>query len=424
MQHPPFERALTPAAALDRVQDDLDGLGLRWRLRMLGGSWPTVVAELFDGRGAKVSQGVGKGRTELALVGALFEALEHWCTDHADGATIAVESSRGFDGIELCRDEKAVELLAAAPEAPLACRRYAQLGGERTLSYPLFLTRPGYWRGKRAEGDAFDYGSLLRYGSNSGTAIGASFEEACIHALSEAVERDALSAFLARRLYRPSGDGPLRLVDPASLAGPARELLAVAGSEAGVPVRLIDLDRGYGIPAFLAVADGPAGMAPRFGAGASLNAEYAAIRAVSELLQCLHVGAGIPEVAREHDARASRLAPYPRLLRCAFFRVEDLIERDGATLLDLAAIPSRKAGGPLADWLADLTGRLARRGRSAFAADIHVTPGGTHVTSVVVPGFDRFFNVTLGSPVLPSRSALEDLPADGPLPADERCRVA
>jgi ribosomal protein S12 methylthiotransferase accessory factor len=418
MPHPPFERELTPAAALERVQDDLDGLGLRWRLRMLGGTWPTVLAELFDGRGAKVSQGVGKGRTELALVGALFEALEHWCTDHADGATITVESSRGFDGIDLCRGEKAIELLAAAPEAPLACRRYVQIGGGRTLSYPLFLTRPGYWRGRRVEGDAFDYGSLLRYGSNSGTAIGASFEEARIHALGEAVERDAFSAFLARRLYRPSSGGPLRLVDPASLPELPRDLLAAAETEAGGPVRLIDLDRGYGVPAFLAVADGPAGTAPRFGAGASLNAEYAAIRAVSELLQCLHVRAGIPDVARGHDAQASRLAPYPRLLRCAFFRIEDLIGRDGATLLDFAAIPSREAGGSLADWLEDLTDRLARRGRSAFAADLHVTPRGTHVTSVVVPGFDRFFNVTLGSPVLPSRSAFEDPPADG------WCRVA
>ncbi|HEV7369612.1 YcaO-like family protein [Arenibaculum sp.] len=418
MQHLPFERELTPASALDRVQDDLNELGLRWRLRMLGGAWPTVLAELFDGQGAKVSQGVGKGRTELALVGALFEALEHWCTDRSNGAAVSIESSHGFTGIELCRDEKAVELLSKAPEAPLACRQYTQIGGERPLSYPLFLAKPNYWRSPRVEGDAFDYGSLVRYGSNSGTAIGASFEEACIHALSEAVERDALSAFLARRIYQPSAGSRLAVVDTATLPRPAAELLATAEAEAGGRVHLLDLDRGFGVPVFLAVADGAAGGPARFGAGASLNAEYAAIRAVSELLQILHVGSE-PEVAQERQAQMDRLAPYPRLLRCATFQVGQLIERDGAASVDFAAIPSRPAGGPLADWLADLTGRLARRGRSAFAANVHVTPLGTHVTSVVVPGFDRFFNVTLGSPVLPSSSALADLPAGG-----EWCRVA
>ncbi|HSK38483.1 MAG TPA: hypothetical protein VK943_01830, partial [Arenibaculum sp.] len=68
---------------------------------------------------------------------------------------------------------------------------------------------------------------------------------------------------------------------------------------------------------------------------------------------------------------------------------------------------SRSADGGLADRLACMTGLLERAGHQAFATRLHATPAGTHVVNVVVPGFDRFFNVMLGAPVLPSRTLLE-----------------
>ncbi|HSK38633.1 MAG TPA: YcaO-like family protein, partial [Arenibaculum sp.] len=294
----PPERSLDAASAIERIQDDITALGLGWRVHLLGSPWPVVMAELTDDTGTPVAQGFGKGCTASALVGALFEALEHWVTDRpappsgpGAGEDTVLDSSHRFAGIELCRGERVVELLADAPEAPLPCRRYAALAGAGTLHYPLFLTKPGYWRGPRLSGDDFPYASLARYASSSGTAVGATFEEACIHALGEAVEGDAVSAFLARRLYAPADDGPLRLVDPDSLAPSLRDLLTVVEREAGGRVRLIDIDRGIGVPAFLAVVRAPDGGPPPFGAGTSLDAGHAVARALNELLRTIRAEA-------------------------------------------------------------------------------------------------------------------------------------
>lgn len=414
MQNLPHERTLDAASAIERVQDDITALGLGWRIHLLGSPWPVVMAELTDETGDTVAQGFGKGCTAAALVGALFEALENWVTDHPvppSGPGVSedwvLEPSHHFAGIELCRGERVIELLADAPEAPLPCRRYTALAGAGTLHYPLFLTKPGYWQGPRLPGDDFPYASFVRYASNSGTAIGATFEEACIHALGEAVERDALSAFLARRLYAPANDGPLRLVDSDSLGPALRDLLTVTEREAGGRVRLIDIDRGFGVPAFLAVVRAPDGGSPPCGAGASLDAGHAVARALNELLQIVRVEAHLPDAAAGRAAAHARLAEHPRLLRCATFDPEALIDRDDVAHVDLAGLPSRSADGDLAGWLADMAGLLERAGHRAFAARLHVTPAGTHVVNVVVPGFDRFFNVTLGSPVLPSRTLLE-----------------
>ncbi|KZS64406.1 hypothetical protein A4G26_10315 [Mycobacterium kansasii] len=93
-------------------------------------------------------------------------------------------------------------LLEEQPTEGIACRVYKQLGGDDTLVVPLFLAYAS-WVDEQTEplgselGDTVDYRSLARYSSNSGSAIGGSTEEAAVHVINEAIERDATTLFLA-----------------------------------------------------------------------------------------------------------------------------------------------------------------------------------------------------------------------------------
>ncbi|KZS76169.1 hypothetical protein A4G29_05425 [Mycobacterium kansasii] len=77
----------------------------------------------------------------------------------------------------------------------------SKLGGDDTLAVPLFLAYASWVDEQTAPlrtelGDTVDCRSLARYSSNSGSAIGGSMEETAIHAINEAIERDATTLFL------------------------------------------------------------------------------------------------------------------------------------------------------------------------------------------------------------------------------------
>jgi ribosomal protein S12 methylthiotransferase accessory factor len=401
----PRERELSANQALARIQDDLDALGLRFRLEFLGEAQRTVIARLFDASGAQVSQGVGKGPLELATVGALFEALEHHCTLALhDRGGVGVESSHGFHGIERFEDEKVIRLLRQEPEGPLACRRYVEWGGDGTVSYPLFLTHPRYPKDRRLEGDTYDYRKLSRYAANSGTAIGATLREAFLHALNECLERDAVSLFLARHFYQERGR-PLRVVDRGTLPRGLQDLAARAEAEVGAEVRLLWLPHDSGIPVFIAVARKRYPVQVPHGAGASLDAAHALTRALTELVQLDHVTHHLPEVARGQRVGADGLADFPALLRCFTFDLEGLLARNGSERVDFRDVPGQQGLGLEAS-VEETVARVRRWGRAVYSSNLHVTPSGTHVTTVLVPGLERFFLVTLGVAVLPSSRAL------------------
>jgi len=67
--------------------------------------------------------------------------------------------------------------------------------GDSSCIFPYFLIDPDY-RKQPFPHDELDYTSLSEMPTNNGTAIGATFEEAMLHAINELVERDAISCFL------------------------------------------------------------------------------------------------------------------------------------------------------------------------------------------------------------------------------------
>lgn len=400
-QNLPNERSISLATAIGNVQKDLDCLSLNYRILVLGHQRKTIICRLYDQGLNQVSQGVGKGPFEQALVGALFEALEHYITTYKpDHHNWSVESSYFFSGIKKMNEERVIRLLAEAPEAKLAVRSYASRDRSESIKYPVFITDPAYPQQQRYADDSYSYDSLLRYSSNSGTATGSSFLEAYIHATNEVVERDAFSEFLVSNFYAPS-QSPLRLLDCHSLPSNISLIIENAAKELDADVSIIDITNRLRIPSYIACIRKFHNGIPIFGCGTSLDPLHAVVRSIDELVQCFHVRTALPGVDTGINLLQEETKKYPRLYRCFAF---DIASRMAEVGIEKTSIrPLFNAQYTLDEYCLRVEEEISLSGNEVYAAVRCSMPSGTTAVTALIPGSDRFFNVTLGSVVLPSK---------------------
>ncbi|GII63033.1 hypothetical protein Skr01_31180 [Sphaerisporangium krabiense] len=369
-----------------------------------------------DGTLLPSARGMGKGRYDEARVGALFEALEHHVTgpDGFDAACVAMEETAHLAAgpladepwllalADMSRTAGAAETTASTSRAVsgggrVACCRYRPVGVGDGVAVPLFVSCPWYVEtgaaGLRERvGDFCDYGRLMRYSCNSGSAIGVTADEALLHALNETVERDALSlvlvrAFLGRGRFRPA------VVDAATLPSDLARGLARAERLAGGPVWLVDVTADLGVPVMLAYVAPDGGRPHRRGSGASASPAHAARRAVAELVQTV-AAESLSWSARRGDLRG--LARHPELHACGRF---DLT----AHLRDARTVPLGREPAPAhpRDRVRELVATLAAHGRTPYYRTVAVLPGEITVVHVVVPGLERFMLITDGNLMVP-----------------------
>jgi len=399
----PHERSIPLSLAVERLQEDLASLGLRYRLTIWGRGQYTVVCKLLDLQLRQVSQGVGKGPFEQALAGALYESLEHYITMHKrDPENWSLESSHYFCGTEKFRDERVIDLLLMNPESKFLARTYIARETREKIKYPVFITDPEYADHSAHRDETFD-SSLFRYTNNSGTAIGSSFLDAYLHASNEVIERDALSEFLAKNFYE-RGQSPIPAVTKALLPPGLSSAIAAAVEEIGQDIHVIDITNRFGVPSYMAVGDRFFKGKPLFGCGTSLDAAHAIGRSVSEVVQSFHVRSYAPQADEEMDELETYLRSYPRLHRCFFFDLPALIEKVGTR--QVTAQPSQYMRYTVDEQCSELEARVRAGGSTIYSAIKSVLPNGTTTVISIIPGADRFFNVTMGLIVLPSKRLL------------------
>ncbi|MEU2790290.1 YcaO-like family protein [Streptomyces sp. NPDC007100] len=409
------ERAVPLAEAARRVTAALKALGLEAHLTELGdGGEPTAWrCELRTPGGdlAPEAQGAGKGTREEARVGALFEALEHHLTGPTHFVPTAVEHLPAAAVAQGLAGDVIAPLLQEAMSAPLACHRYRRLDtgrrslrgalGANYLAVPVFLACPWYidepaWR--HGAGDSFDYAPVGRYSCNSGSAIGVGAVEAAVHALNEAIERDAFSLLLARTFL---GAHPVRVIDPATLPGDLAHALEAARHHAGQPVHLLDITTDLGVPTVLAYS-APADARPhRRGCGTSLDARYAVWRALSEHIQ----GSLTGDHTGAEPVDLSALDPYPELLACARFDLTPHL----AGARTVAYRPTPAAPRHPDGHLAQLTRILAMAGHPPYHRIVARLPGGITAVHTLPLGLERFILILDGAAVLPGERAVTAL---------------
>ncbi|MHA3735835.1 YcaO-like family protein [Pseudomonas sp. Eth.TT006] len=392
---PSAERELSLEQAHQRIHAELDNLNLQPGQRVLGRKLVAVQVSLLSADQQTPGHGAGKGELVEAQVGALYEALEHYLSAYIGTQDIQHLSPAYFCASHLFKDDSVLAPLIEQNNALTACRTYTNICDNSTFLYPVILSSPNYSEATFAQ-DSADYKALKRYASNSGTAIGASYNEALLHAINESIERDALSLFLLEHFYYQNTTA-LRRVDRLPAHDELGQLWLNAEAETGAEVVLLDISSEFLPRTFLAFALRPGEQPQVFGSGCSISPRHAARRALTELVQLQHIAATAQ--ARHYRSNAQRLlAPFPRLLRCLRF--------DLCTLLALreqqrVTLPEACPEQPLARQIERLATDLQRHGRTLGVTLLHQTALGTTLVNVVIPGLERFFVVLSGNVVVP-----------------------
>ncbi|GAA0398616.1 YcaO-like family protein [Microbispora corallina] len=405
------ERAVPLPEAERLVLAALRELALEAGLEELqAGGEPTAyrcVLRTASGQVAPEGVGMGKGLRQEARVGALFEALEHYATgpEWFDPARTRLRPARALAGGVLGRDVIA-PLLAELGDQPLACHDYIPLheagavGDHQQVAAPVFLGAPWYLEdggeeARAAAGDRCDYRWVARYSSNSGSAIGVTAAEALVHALNEAVERDAYSLLLAHAFL--GGGHRLRRVDVTTLPRDLAAAHALAQRLAGQRVHLLDMTTDLGVPTFLAYAAPTAGVPHRRGAGTSLSGHYAAWRALTEFIQGVLSG----DHSGAHPSDLSALARYPELHACGRFDLTAHL----ASARTVPYVPPIAVPANPAEHLRALVDVLTRAGHPPYHRIVAELPGGITAVHTLVPGLERFMLILQGALILPGPRA-------------------
>lgn len=272
-------RALTPAAALSRVQSLLPGIGVT-RLANITGldciGIPTVAAVRPNAGTLSVS--AGKGLTlETAKVSAAMEALELFAAESADIGEVVCSRS------ELAKHQPVVDVaqLPVSPysiqlqDRPISWTFGLDLVSEQAVAVPTELV---LLRKTRDPVDPF-------HKTSSGLAAGFARTEAILVGLLELIERDAVACH--RRLSRLGGLGLPRVSNESLCDLPLVRRLLNQVEEAGAEVVVYDCTHDSGIPVYLArlfnTFERYTGIYT--GSGAHLDPEIAVVRAITEAAQ-------------------------------------------------------------------------------------------------------------------------------------------
>jgi len=406
------ERAVSLEEAEEKALQAIQGLGFRPVLENHSDSTngPTAWScSLTDANGKEKPHGLGfgKGNSEEARVGALFEALEHLLDgpDYLDTKKVVLRSIDSFTSGELAA-EASVGILANATEVKLAAHPYAALTPGDPIDVPLYMSSPWYVedpsRALRASlSDNFDYREVARYSTNSGWAIGITEHEAMVHGLNEVIERDALSMLLARS-FLGEGEPPF-LVNPSSLSNKISTLLSTVEHLLETRVYLIDIKTDVDVPAYLAYTLPNSEKPPLQGSGASLSPEYAVYRALSELVQD-HLLRDTESLTKDPFAYLEPLRKYPSLYKCGFFDLSDLLKQSQMIPFETRANPI----GPDAH-LTELTKKVTTAGFSIYHGRKQVLNNGITAIHVLVPGMEHFMAITKGLVITPGKRAIKAL---------------
>lgn len=244
----------------------------------------------------------GRGRSYAASeTAAMLEGMERYCSRAPQGKKTVVHDS--YNRLkDDALDPRTAGLYAEEqyrqpdfpyepfdPDEPIDWVWGYNLTREKPILVPLSLA---YYSASGGE-------NWVAEGSN-GSAIGGCWEEAVLHGLFEAVERDAfLIAWYARL--------PLRQLDPHSAGDPELSLLLHRiRCVSGYDVRLYDMTMEHGIPGILAIAKTlrPGRMNLVCAAGAHLNPLQAARGAVQEAAGLIE---GLQDIFEREKERLERM---------------------------------------------------------------------------------------------------------------------
>jgi ribosomal protein S12 methylthiotransferase accessory factor len=409
----PIERTVDVIEARSRLESTLRTSGIHWKTEITGQFVFTAKTTLYDEFEIELDYGYGKGDIESSKTGSIFEAAEHYFAQFVNSSreNVRYEDSYVFAANYPYRDDIPISGIADSNRATIALREYILIGGADRLMHPVALSSPKYVddlylnRSKYAPDD-FDYSKIERYCSNSGVAIGSTEEEAVVHGLLEAIERESLSRFLVRAfLYRDKD--AIRTVRRQSLPVQLRQLLGDVECEVGHEVILVELKNPFGIPVFCSALKNSDFSIEIAGYGCSLSRDHAASRSLFELAQCYHATIWFhpKEFQNKMEQIMSKLANHPFHLRCAKLKLAEWGEAVGTRLIDFSDTSHVEYSTDVREYLAQIVEKIEANGRCAYSTRVSRLSGGQVFAHSFLDQQDYFFCVTEGSFVFPRLQA-------------------
>lgn len=403
----PFERSKSLSEAFSLAKQLLRDLQLDISISTKGTKTKTAYCYLYQ-KGELVSMGSGKGIGREAIVGALYEALEHYFTElnFAQIESVNMSVSK-LAKTPILLEEKAIELLTENyNEHIISCRKYKCLKTSDFLFYPVFLSFPSYLsKIDPLEDNDIQFYNLFRYSTNSGTAIGASFEEALIHAINELIERDGISLFLLNTFLAKNPE-PVRIINQDSLPQYERDMLKLYQKSLSNNIIIIDLTTDLGIPTICAIFDEDRLGAQPCGFGTSFSKTHALKRALSELQQYMHISSNNVVYL---DKNNEELNSYPELKKCALFKVHEALNRTKTIRVHWERIDFVPVGSTLQDYVNQLLQIMDEKGYQVFFSTNFQSSSGIHVIHVISPGLEKFKIIMSGNIVAPGKRAMNIL---------------
>lgn len=398
------ERSLSANEAQQLWLAELSALNLTYQTQRVGTQEPfTYLCDLIDKEtGKKLARGVGKGVGMQAQMSAYFESLEHYLT-----TLLATNKPYQFYSLAEVKQQKIATLMTEAEK--LFCDENLQgkkcpwitfdseITG-RTIHLPIMLVDPDYASSPHPE-DELDYDNLFVCSTNNGSAIGCTKAEAMVHALSELIERDALSLFLLKTFVKANPDKP-KIINHQTL--PADLFAVIKNIEAQAQDKLIiyDLESSFGIPAYGAMFAASNHERQFRGYGASLSESYAIERAALEALQSYHMQMAFPDA--EPNLFATALVEWPKHLTAAIADIGQLIRDDHYQLINFGCYAEiNLMHNDVEGYLVKLIEKINSHGFDILTSIFHASSNGITALKVLVPDLEDFYMVEQGYPALP-----------------------
>lgn len=334
-----------------------------------------------------IAVGNGKGLGDEPLVGAIFETIEHFYYNSQRHREHIIFSTQN-----LKRQLKSLGVnsypinLLHSRSAYVQVDKFLGINNNESFYYPCVLNDVNFK-------DNHDDNDISGYRSDNGYAIGATKKEAVLHALNEVIERDSISKVLIRYGLGIYDDCDCWEVDKKTLPYNIRVLIGSIEKTSGTEVRLIRIRNVYSIPTILCVSKGKKWKYPLYGAGTSLDLEYATIRAVTELLQLILLFGKEDQLLFERlDKQWKGYNLIKRMLRFEFLSnrpIRNWNYRKG-----------KKFHKNVDGLIAEEVSKLERCKRRTYVRDIY-EGNGVYVVQVIVPGTELFNLILEGSVLLP-----------------------
>ncbi|TDO60866.1 ribosomal protein S12 methylthiotransferase accessory factor [Kribbella sp. VKM Ac-2571] len=403
------ERSADLEAAVRHGYAEAARLGLRFTPQFIASDqFGVTFLDVHDPDGNQVCTGAGKGVGMQCEASALFEALEHF--QLATATRYETDSLQLFPAPDMVQqDALALEhhlhrLARDCADSQLACVRFGEIHGDAEMWYPAVFANPVFSE-RPAAGDTQDkYWAYVKYASTTGSASGMELDDALLHGLLECIERDAISlALLSLATDQAPTDQSspgvsIAIVDPRSLPEDLATLRRQIAELDGTDPLLLRITTDLGVPTYFALSGGHDRVG-KFGGGSSLSSHYAAERALSELLQILYITEW-KDLQPSRIERGEIFAPWPVLDR--IYHLDLPFEKLPTVPLDAEHLDHDVAVGSSWEQLMQLTRILHGAGLTAYHREWTGSLQGIAVTTVVVPGLERFMcPVMLGALAMP-----------------------